>query len=150
MNSARKSAPTDDQQPERPDPSSNAIGRQEQVALMIVWGLIVAGCGWWFFSSRGTGKLVDMDRMPKHPTSWRVDLNTASSAHLNAIPGFGKKTTDAIIRDREKNGPFQTVEDLSRVQGIGLPMVEKVRPFLVVGKSEKAVKAIKPRAKHDE
>jgi len=140
MNSSPKSGLPNEEKREAPVRSdAGGVGREEQAALMVVWGLIAIGCCWWFFSTHGTGELVDIDRAPRHEVRWQVDLNTASRAHLMAIPGFGKKTSGAIIREREENGPFRSVEDLSRVHGIGLPMVEKVRPFLVVLVSDENV-----------
>lgn len=48
-----------------------------------------------------------------------VNLNTADVAALDALPGIGEATAQAIVDDREANGPFSTVEDLMRVSGIG-------------------------------
>lgn len=49
----------------------------------------------------------------------KVNINTASAAQLDALPGVGASTAQKIIADREANGPFKTVEDLKRVSGIG-------------------------------
>ena len=48
-----------------------------------------------------------------------VDINTASAAELETLPGIGPSTAQKIIADREKNGPFSSKEDLKRVSGIG-------------------------------
>lgn len=49
----------------------------------------------------------------------KVNINTASAAQLDALPGVGASTAEKIVADREANGPFKTVEDLKRVSGIG-------------------------------
>ena len=49
----------------------------------------------------------------------KVNINTASAAELDALPGIGPSTAGKIVADREANGPFATVEDLKRVSGIG-------------------------------
>jgi competence protein ComEA len=48
-----------------------------------------------------------------------VDLNTASAAQLETLPGIGPATAAAIVDDRERHGPFAAVDDLERVPGIG-------------------------------
>jgi competence protein ComEA len=48
-----------------------------------------------------------------------VDLNTATVEQLDALPGIGPATAAAIVQDREANGPFTSVDDLTRVRGIG-------------------------------
>ena len=62
-----------------------------------------------------------------------VDLNSATAEELQALKGVGPAKAKAIIDDREKNGPFQTVDDLDRVKGFGMKTVEKLRPDLTVG-----------------
>ena len=41
-----------------------------------------------------------------------VNINTASAAELDALPGIGAKTAALIIEYRQKNGPFKKVEDV--------------------------------------
>lgn len=56
-----------------------------------------------------------------HPsaTSSLVNINTADVSELDALPGIGPATAQAIIDDREANGSFTSPEDLMRVSGIG-------------------------------
>jgi competence protein ComEA len=48
-----------------------------------------------------------------------VNINTATSAELESLPGVGPKLAQRIIEYREKNGGFKKLEDLMSVQGIG-------------------------------
>ena len=48
-----------------------------------------------------------------------VNINTATAAELTTLPGIGEATAAEIVRDREANGAFTSVEDLMRVSGIG-------------------------------
>jgi competence protein ComEA len=48
-----------------------------------------------------------------------VNLNTASASELDALPGVGPATAQAIISYRNEHGPFSAVEQLASVKGIG-------------------------------
>lgn len=61
----------------------------------------------------------------------RVNINTASADQLETLPGVGPATADKIIADRTKNGPFDGIEDLMRVTGIGEKKVEALRDVAV-------------------
>lgn len=60
-----------------------------------------------------------------------TDLNRATSAELEALPGVGPKTAEKIIRYREAQ-PFTQVEDLRNVQGIGDTRMQSLRPLVCV------------------
>jgi competence protein ComEA len=49
----------------------------------------------------------------------KLDLNTASVIHLKAIKGIGPSRAEEIVRYRSKNGPFASVDELSRVPHVG-------------------------------
>ena len=67
-----------------------------------------------------------------------LNVNTASSSELQALPGIGPKKADAIVTFRTANGPFRQVEDLVQVKGIGPKTLDKLRPLVTVGKLKKA------------
>lgn len=48
-----------------------------------------------------------------------IDVNRATAEQLETLPGVGPATAAAIIAERERNGPFVSVDDLERVPGIG-------------------------------
>lgn len=59
-----------------------------------------------------------------------IDINSADAATLEAIPGIGPKTADAVIKYRTANGNFKSVDDLLSVKGIGEKSLQKMKPFL--------------------
>jgi competence protein ComEA len=62
-----------------------------------------------------------------------ININTASAAELDALPGVGAKTAALIVEYRQKNGPFKKVEELMNVRGIGEKNFLKLKPLLTVG-----------------
>jgi competence protein ComEA len=60
-----------------------------------------------------------------------IDVNTASAAQLETLPGIGPTLAAAIIAEREK-GPFKSVDDLGRVRGIGDARLEQLRELVTV------------------
>jgi competence protein ComEA len=57
-----------------------------------------------------------------------VDLNAASPADLERLPGVGPATAAAIVEYRDAHGPFRSVDDLEQVRGIGPAKLEALRP----------------------
>jgi len=66
-----------------------------------------------------------------------VDINTASVEELMSVPGIGQSIAQRIAEFREKNGPYKSVDDLLKVQGIGEKSLAKIRDRLTVGKTKK-------------
>lgn len=64
--------------------------------------------------------------------SARIDLNTATRAEFESLPGIGPTLARRIIDHRGTRGPFRTVEELDRVSGIGPVTMERLRPFVTV------------------
>ena len=49
----------------------------------------------------------------------KIDINTAHVVQLNAVKGIGKSRAEAVVRYRDKNGPFASLDDLDHVPHIG-------------------------------
>ena len=65
------------------------------------------------------------------PPSSPVPINTADAEQFDALPGIGPALAKRIIEYREKHGPFTSVDDLTKVRGIGPALMEKIRAFVV-------------------
>lgn len=61
-----------------------------------------------------------------------VNVNSATADQLDILPGVGPTTAAAIVAHREKNGPFQTVEQLGDVRGIGPAKLDALRGLVTV------------------
>lgn len=71
-----------------------------------------------------------------------VNINSASADEMASVPGLGEKKSQAIVKFREKHGPFARLEDLKKVDGIGDKLFEKIRQYVTV-KADSAIKAQK-------
>ncbi len=69
---------------------------------------------------------------PSPAEETRVNLNTATSEALQTLETIGPSTAQRIIDDRETQGPFATVEEITRVKGIGQKTLDKIRARVVV------------------
>lgn len=67
------------------------------------------------------------------PVRERVNVNTASAQELETLTGIGPALAKEIVKDREENGSFTTLEDLLRVKGIGESKLEEFRYEVTTG-----------------
>lgn len=62
-----------------------------------------------------------------------IDLNTASGSRPDPAAGDREKRAQAIVDYRESSGPFQSVEELTEVKGIGEGILAQVYDYVTVG-----------------
>jgi competence ComEA-like helix-hairpin-helix protein len=92
------------------------------------------------------GLAADQEKKPpqgkKDPPAKPLDINQATVEELQKLPEVGAKLAAAIVRFREKSGPFRRVEELLAVPGITRRRLEKIRPHVMVkGAKEKPLPA---------
>lgn len=114
--------------------------------VLILTLLFVLGTLLWFRVSRPaegltfvetgeTGRTVSAPEQRSAPGMLEgevLDLNTASQADLTRLPSIGEKKAAAILAWREEHGPFQVVEDVMSVDGIGEKILADIRPYVTV------------------
>lgn len=69
--------------------------------------------------------VVDQARSPSQAASQKINLNTATIAQLDTLPGIGQKTAQRIIEQRQKQ-PFRSLADLDAVPGIGSKTLKRL------------------------
>jgi competence protein ComEA len=130
--------------------------------------MVPAGVAKWRLHRRGTQEVSDMRRFtyavvvmllltavpaaaasqvksekpakPAATVTTPININTATVAQLEALPGIGARTAQAIVDQRQKSGGFKKIEELMNVKGIGEKSFLKLKPMVTVGpeKPEKA------------
>ncbi|MHC5006884.1 MAG: ComEA family DNA-binding protein [Planctomycetota bacterium] len=108
----------------------------------LVIGLLAAAIGWaaWLRTGRVIVPTAGGGPSPQ-AILWpdmQIDLNSASPAELEVLPGIGPRLAERITADRAAHGPFATVEELSRVSGVGEHLVNAIRPFAVADRGPDA------------
>ena len=99
--------------------------RSAQLAL----GVLLGGC---LFVLLGKSLLQSLQAGAGTIPSLRIDLNSATTAQLMLLPGVGERLAERIAKYRVDKGPFQRVEDLRRVAGIGPATLERLRDWVYV------------------
>ena len=77
------------------------------------------------------GAVVRNQRANPHNNP-KIDINTASAAELQTLPGVGPALASRIIQHRNQNGRFRRVSDLINVSGIGGKKLEAIEPLVFV------------------
>jgi competence protein ComEA len=75
----------------------------------------------------------DLDTEEAAIGSGLINVNTATVGELDVLPGVGPVIAGRIVDEREENGPFLTVDSLTRVDGISAGTLEELRPLVSVG-----------------
>lgn len=61
-----------------------------------------------------------------------VNINRADLATLDTLPGIGPGIAQKIVEYRDANGPFQTIEEIKRVSGIGDAKFDQIQALITV------------------
>ncbi len=98
--------------------------------LLVAVLLLLGRLGWMAY--RGGG-LRRFDQLPERAARMQLDLNAAGWAELSNLPGIGEILAREIVADRQAHGPFRSLDELTRVRGIGPHRLREIRDFLRVG-----------------
>ena len=96
----------------------------------------LAGTGNAASAEKGAAASIDKTTTTKSATVAKkqvphdVNINTADKALLTQLPGIGPVTADSILKYRKANGEFKSIDELTKVKGIGNKTLAKLKPYL--------------------
>jgi len=67
--------------------------------------------------------------IPAESQSEKINLNIANQEQIETLPGIGPKKAKDILNYRMNNGPFQSLQDLLNIDGIGEKTLEEIEPY---------------------
>lgn len=118
----------------------------------LIGGILAAGLIWLVLIAMTRSEIEPLTSSgsPHHALAtarpWpdmRIDLNSADEAQLDLLPGIGPSLAQRIVEDRERFGPFGSIDNLQRVSGIGPRTIERFRPHVVI--TEAVDSSVNPR-----
>jgi competence protein ComEA len=122
------------------------LDRADHAAAVVLISVALAAiAGYWFARGGGQGKWIEVDRAAPKIALFQVDVNRADWVELAMLPGIGETLARRIVEWREQNGEFQSVEQLSQVQGIGAKKLAAIRPYLLPTIADRGNDADSPR-----
>ncbi len=77
-----------------------------------------------------TYRIPNLDSRASLKKSYRININLATAREFQNLPGIGPKLALRIVQDRELNGDFKSIQDISRVRGIGDSKLAKFIQYL--------------------
>ena len=82
--------------------------------------------------AQGTARAASAPAAAPPPVEGVVNVNVATAQQLELLPGVGPARAKAIVEYRKAEGPFERLEGLLKVSGIGPRALERLRPFVVL------------------
>jgi len=71
-------------------------------------------------------------QMAEEEPPQKVDINRAEAWLLQALPGIGEVRAQAIIDYRQQNERFRSINELTKVEGIGLTTYDRIKHLITV------------------
>jgi len=92
-------------------------------AVAVLGGASIAGMVW------SIGAWQARERAAAITIEHRIDINMATRAQLELLPGIGPQLAERVVADRDEHGLFASLDDLQRVPGIGPRTVVGIEPY---------------------
>jgi competence protein ComEA len=98
---------------------------------LLAAGLVLVTIHWLALSEWGR-RPVEIDRLPAGEYQYVVDINRATWVEWAQFDGIGETLARRIVADRDRRGPFASIDDVKRVKGIGPKKFAQMRPYLTI------------------
>ena len=83
----------------------------------------------------GTASKTESAKTAPQPTPtviYPININTASQSLIEELPGIGPTKAQAIVSYRQEHGPFQKIEDIVNVPGIGDGLLSQIKDLIAI------------------
>ena len=111
--------------------SRKNASRLNAALWVLAAGLLAVALAWYVLDDRPRDMAAGpVDAAALAEQTAALDLNTATEAELDDLPGLGPALAGRIIAWREEHGPFDTPEDVTQVEGIGPALYEQIAPYI--------------------
>ncbi|MDF2838323.1 MAG: Late competence protein ComEA, receptor [Evtepia sp.] len=120
----------------------------ERWVLLLTLVFLLSTVGWFFYQNQQheltrisvahiekentTSAIKTSEEAPGILEGEQININKAPIEDLIRLPGIGSVRAEHIVAYREANGPFQTIEDIMQVSGIGEKTFEKLSEYITV------------------
>ena len=104
----------------------------DRILLIVIILALVALTGQWIRLTIERPMGLPWERSSEFPQLYQVDVNKADWIEWIQLDDIGQRTAHRIVADRELKGPFESIDDLQRVHGIGPATFEAIRPWLTI------------------
>ncbi len=111
---------------------------QATVAGLALLALVAMGL-FWLIQGGHRNQLIDIDRADPIEVQFLVDINQADIHEFVVLPDVGITLAKRIVQYRQEHGPYQSIDDLRHVRGIGPKIFERLKPYVRTVTSEATV-----------
>jgi competence protein ComEA len=101
------------------------------LAFLAAVMLALLAAYWVRFTKWGTVP-VEIEHLDPRQPNFRLDVNSATWVEWGQLDGIGDALAHRIVADREEHGPFNSIDELRRVKGMGPKTLERLRPWLTI------------------
>ena len=103
------------------------MGKTPRLTILFAFLMLAAALVLWW------QRPLDRRRIPTRSASIRIDINVADAETFALLPGVGRQLGARIVEYRRLEGPFEDIDQLLAVTGIGAKTLARIRPLVVCG-----------------
>ena len=103
------------------------VFNKKEITTMVTTNKIACNC-----ETIEVNNCIDKNSISDNNSNNKININTATLDELLTLKGIGQSKAEAIIKYREENGNFNTIEDIQKVSGLGGTIYSKIKDYITV------------------
>ncbi len=103
------------------------VFNKKEITTMVTTNKIACNC-----ETIEVNNCIDKNNISDNNSNNKININTATLDELLTLKGIGQSKAEAIIKYREENGNFNTIEDIQKVSGLGGTIYSKIKDYITV------------------